>query len=477
MTKQSQESDPTFSFKKTSSRKIVNNVVTRISTPYSTGPLPCPYGCGRSFKHATQKAIHIRKAHTGERPFVCSNEGCDRAFHSSGDLKAHEKTHSGVRDFVCGTCGKALSSRNALRVHERALHTLDRPFKCEEKECGMTYMTKLDLDRHVAKHVKAKARDEKVKLQNLEKRAVKAERTVKQLREKVGKMEKGKWGVKGSGGSGRNSRGGGSGSGSDSKDGGHLFSSDDVDDLLCKNVCGEFVAVVPGSQPPLGAVSYFVPNSTFGRISEDDLVVVKRANIQSALKSYHHPSASQGGKSSSRGFTLTANTAGAEASSLGGPHDLTGHGDPTVQGVFAARDALALANNDHHNLDGNSDSDDENLTLRRLLLQPIGGVGGTSTGNTDRLVTTGTNNVGNKRPRAQSEDTEKYESKAGPTKRNAVSPAVLRRRVLEKRMRLEYDAADVKESIPFQSWRRGLSAEAKKRLEAETDAEFESEQP
>jgi hypothetical protein len=44
-------------------------------------------------------------------------------------------------------------------------------------------------------------------------------------------------------------------------------------------------------------------------------------------------------------------------------------------------------------------------------------------------------------------------------------------------MRLEYDAADVKESIPFQSWRRGLSAEAKKRLEAETDAEFESEQP
>ena len=48
----------------------MNNVVTRISTPYSTGPLPCPYGCGRSFKHATQKAIHVRKAHTGERPFV-----------------------------------------------------------------------------------------------------------------------------------------------------------------------------------------------------------------------------------------------------------------------------------------------------------------------------------------------------------------------------------------------------------------------
>jgi hypothetical protein len=118
----------------------VNNVVTKIATPYSTGHIPCPYGCGgglyklnpvdpyslkaawfqplnvssenlvsslfacklqlvplhrgRSFKHATQKAIHIRKVHTGERPFVCKVEDCKKAFYSSGDLKSHEKTHS-----------------------------------------------------------------------------------------------------------------------------------------------------------------------------------------------------------------------------------------------------------------------------------------------------------------------------------------------------------------------------------------------
>jgi hypothetical protein len=53
----------------------VNNVVTKISTPYSTGHIPCPFGCGRSFKHATQKAIHVRKVHTGERPFVSKVEG------------------------------------------------------------------------------------------------------------------------------------------------------------------------------------------------------------------------------------------------------------------------------------------------------------------------------------------------------------------------------------------------------------------
>ena len=28
-----------------SGRKIVNNVVTKIATPYTTGHIPCPYGC------------------------------------------------------------------------------------------------------------------------------------------------------------------------------------------------------------------------------------------------------------------------------------------------------------------------------------------------------------------------------------------------------------------------------------------------
>ena len=33
---------------------------------------------------------------------------------------------------------------------------MERPFTCEEQNCGMTYMTKLDLDRHAAKHAKSK---------------------------------------------------------------------------------------------------------------------------------------------------------------------------------------------------------------------------------------------------------------------------------------------------------------------------------
>lgn len=164
-------------------------MVTKIATPYSTGHIPCPYGCGRSFKHATQKAIHIRKVHTGERPFVCKVEDCKKAFYSSGDLKSHEKTHLGLKPFECPSCGKALSSRNALKVHTKALHTLDRPFKCEVPGCGMTYMTRLDLDRHLKKHNKWEQKEEKAKMLALEKRAEKAEKKVTQLQGKLDKKE------------------------------------------------------------------------------------------------------------------------------------------------------------------------------------------------------------------------------------------------------------------------------------------------
>ena len=168
----------------------MNNVVTKISTPYSTGHIACPYGCGRSFKHATQKAIHVRKAHTGERPFTCKFDGCGKAFYSSGDLKSHEKTHLGVKPFQCESCGKYLSSRNALKVHIKALHTLERPFKCEVPDCGMTYMTRLDLDRHSKKHAKALERQEKQKVKNLEKRTERAEKQLQQLMAKNERNEK-----------------------------------------------------------------------------------------------------------------------------------------------------------------------------------------------------------------------------------------------------------------------------------------------
>lgn len=149
--------------------------VTKITIPYVTGPLPCPHNCGRTFRHASQRILHVRKRHTGETPFACEHQGCDRKFHSSGELRSHKRSHTGEKLFTCEHCGKKVGTKNALQYHVRALHTLDRPFKCDRPGCNVTYMARVDLDRHEAKHVR---RDEEEK-----------NKVLNQLRKHVAKLE------------------------------------------------------------------------------------------------------------------------------------------------------------------------------------------------------------------------------------------------------------------------------------------------
>ena len=418
----------------------MNNVVTRISTPYSTGPLPCPYGCGRSFKHATQKAIHVRKAHTGERPFVCSHEGCGRAFHSSGDLKSHERTHSGAREHICGTCGKALSSRNALKVHERALHTLDRPFKCEVPGCGMTYMTRLDLDRHANKHAKNKAKEEAAKLALLEKRAAKAERQVEQLREKLGKLEKREK---------KTHAAGAAGAGNENAPEAPFLSPAEVEGALDAKSIGALVELSP--VPPPGAVAYLVLSRDGpeegapeggDRGALDDLAVVRKRDASAAVAAAAAAAGPRarkaapipvGGARVSRG--AAGNTAASSHLTSTVNSDGGAGGDPTVQGVFAARDALAGARPPAKDDSG----DDEPLAALARGAAP----------------------KKRARPAEPADDSVKQERGGKLTKR----------RVLERMLREAYEAATTGGTVPFQSWRRGLPKAEAERLEALAEAE------
>ena len=420
----------------------MNNVVTRISTPYSTGPLPCPYGCGRSFKHATQKAIHVRKAHTGERPFACSHEGCGRAFHSSGDLKSHERTHSGAREHICGTCGKALSSRNALKVHERALHTLDRPFKCEVPGCGMTYMTRLDLDRHANKHAKNKAKEEAAKLALLEKRAAKAERQVEQLREKLGKLEKREK---------KTHAAGAAGAGNENAPEAPFLSPAEVEGALDAKSIGALVELSP--VPPPGAVAYLVLSRDGpeegapeggDRGALDDLAVVRKRDASAAVAAAAAAAAAGprarkaapipvGGARVSRG--AAGNTAASSHLTSTVNSDGGAGGDPTVQGVFAARDALAGARPPAKDDSG----DDEPLAALARGAAP----------------------KKRARPAEPADDSVKQERGGKLTKR----------RVLERMLREAYEAATTGGTVPFQSWRRGLPKAEAERLEALAEAE------
>jgi len=441
----------------------------------------------------------VRKAHTGERPFVCAHEGCVRSFHSSGDLKSHEKTHSGTKEHVCGTCGKALSSRNALKVHERALHTLDRPFKCDVPECGMTYMTKLDLDRHANKHAKTRAREERAKVAHLEKRAAKAERQTKRLKEKVSKLERRerKPGTLASlvGGGGKVSVGAGG------NDGRFVFTTASssavgraLDDLKEAGSIVPFGVSEDGeaNHIPTDATGYFVPFDAHECIPYDDLVIARRSAFVAALdEATPCPRGDErvsvgGGKSSRSRLTAdgSVRTASRTIQDARSDSDVD-VADPTVQGVFAARDALATRLEDPEAEDGG-----------------LGDALGTGTAFRDAPANLRMNEHG-KRSRGRSQERERERAPSMPSdarrarsredpvtrrtggettsggtttsggdEKNAKNPQLIRRRVLERLTRAEFERCVVKNAIPFQSWRRGLSADDSKRLEAQADEEM-----
>ena len=66
--------------------------------------------------------VHER-AHTGEKPFKCGVEGCDKAFATGYGLKSHTRTHTG-----------------------------EKPYKCPNEECGKAFKTSGDLQKHVRTH-------------------------------------------------------------------------------------------------------------------------------------------------------------------------------------------------------------------------------------------------------------------------------------------------------------------------------------
>lgn len=112
-------------------------------------PAKCPY-CPRNFRQTSHLNTHLKRCHNEHvkqpnpnQMFKCSH--CDRQFAEIYRQKMHETI---CKTFECYLCGKSIKSwrRQCLQLHMRSAHTGEKPFKCTK--CWRAYCTRLGLVYH-----------------------------------------------------------------------------------------------------------------------------------------------------------------------------------------------------------------------------------------------------------------------------------------------------------------------------------------
>ena len=108
-------------------------------------PYQCTF-CRKAFHNTGNLKIHER-IHTGEVPFECKS--CKKRFKEKGNLIRHERIHTGEVPYECKTCKKRFNQTSTLKIHER-IHTGENPYEC--KTCNKRFKQQAHLKLHEKQH-------------------------------------------------------------------------------------------------------------------------------------------------------------------------------------------------------------------------------------------------------------------------------------------------------------------------------------
>ena len=93
------------------------------------------------------------KIHSGNKKYYCNYPNCGKKFSASYNLKIHYRCHTGEKPYKCNfpNCGRDFYDKGNLKYHEKNMHALENleyPYSCEHMGCNAKFKTKLEKLKH-----------------------------------------------------------------------------------------------------------------------------------------------------------------------------------------------------------------------------------------------------------------------------------------------------------------------------------------
>lgn len=103
--------------------------------------------CTKPFSTSHGLEVHVRRVHSGSRPYAC--DVCNKTFGHAISLDQHRIVHNQERVFECRQCGKCFKRSSTLSTH-LLIHSDTRPYPCPY--CGKRFHQKSDMKKHTYIH-------------------------------------------------------------------------------------------------------------------------------------------------------------------------------------------------------------------------------------------------------------------------------------------------------------------------------------